>query len=466
MIRKFLSKPPAWRLSALLLLAAICGWIGWQRARQIAEGVATRQLVTAVLAHDVSNVRECLRDGGNPNAGTEGVVEAEGMFAFVKTLFTPNRRRFKGDSLLAAAIDDGQTDIARALLEGGADPASPNHKDTPAIICAAREGNSEVVTLLLDKGANPNSRDKEGVTPLHAALFAGHPATGRLLIARGASIHNTSLDGSTILMGAARSGDMETLMACVEAGVPINGRTKTQQTALHFAASCESVAPMQYLLSRGAKIDAVDVDGSTPLHVACAYEKTLMGALQLLENSANPRIRDRVLNEPVHVLVNARIPRNSTYYRVLDTLLRKGADLTSKGNYGASPLIMASSAAGATQEISWLLNRGSKVNQQTLSGQTALHAVALYGDPQEARLLLRRGAGLNIRDKSGDSPLAYACLATNIGVARALLAAGADPNLPDNLGATPLQCARRNVNIKPEWAAFVAQAERARQRKR
>jgi ankyrin repeat protein len=75
--------------------------------------------------------------------------------------------------LLVRAAYWGRPDIARSLLDSGADPDGDNGFHT-ALAEAAEQGNGEVVRLLLDAGADPN-KDAGGGSPLVAALAQSNP---------------------------------------------------------------------------------------------------------------------------------------------------------------------------------------------------------------------------------------------------------------------------------------------------
>lgn len=79
-----------------------------------------------------------------------------------------------------------RTDIARLLIERGADV---NHVDkkgmTPLLYAASIDfGDSAVVELLLKSGANPQAKTKEGLTPAELAKKYGHMHLERALRTR------------------------------------------------------------------------------------------------------------------------------------------------------------------------------------------------------------------------------------------------------------------------------------------
>jgi truncated hemoglobin YjbI len=80
-------------------------------------------------------------------------------------------------------------DVVRALVRTGARVDEPSDaKRCTALHMAARRGNTEVARALLDCGADIHARDKAGDTPLQRAKNCRKAAVVSLLVARGAGL--------------------------------------------------------------------------------------------------------------------------------------------------------------------------------------------------------------------------------------------------------------------------------------
>jgi ankyrin repeat protein len=73
-----------------------------------------------------------------------------------------------GRTPLALAAARGEDEVARLLLEAGADPNRPGERGVTPLGIAARQGSTGVADLLLSAGAEPSPRGR--LTPLHYAV--------------------------------------------------------------------------------------------------------------------------------------------------------------------------------------------------------------------------------------------------------------------------------------------------------
>lgn len=135
--------PPGWRRG----LARVRSWLTpRRRASQPFDLRAARLLLDRGAAYDLT-IAAAL---GDQKAVVAMLEEDPSRIRESR----PNIRR-----PLSAAVQFGHDDIARLLLERGADPTWPDADDSPrgaALHAAARAGHRHLVELLLAHGADPN----------------------------------------------------------------------------------------------------------------------------------------------------------------------------------------------------------------------------------------------------------------------------------------------------------------------
>jgi ankyrin repeat protein len=124
---------------------------------------------------------------------------------------------------LFKAIRSGRVlPVRKALAEG----ADPNARLVKSGITALSEsltcGHVEIARALVEAGAEVNAPDGDGCRPLDVALlYAGRPAV-KLLIDRGAEVNYIADDGNTGLMAAAGFGDVALVEMFLAAGADPN----------------------------------------------------------------------------------------------------------------------------------------------------------------------------------------------------------------------------------------------------
>lgn len=158
---------------------------------------------------------------------------------------------FPDNEVVAEAIRASDIDRVRALLDGGVDPnthdatASTIHRwllpfrsrgrgyapdfgpREPLLIVALDATQFEIARLLLERGADPNARDDTGMTALAKAVFHSRRDLVELLLEKGADPRATMPDGSTALReasGRLRTNDAAIVerLTAAQANTPVN----------------------------------------------------------------------------------------------------------------------------------------------------------------------------------------------------------------------------------------------------
>jgi ankyrin repeat protein len=89
---------------------------------------------------------------------------------------------------------------------------------------------------------------------------------------------------------------------------------------------------------------------------------------------------------------------------------------------------------------------------ERLSGETALHIIAKWGDAEAAQILISNGADINKQGEDGYTPLHYAAMAGKLEAVQCLVKCGA-ANLTDRYGNGPRQLAEEYDAVQ----AFLAE---------
>jgi len=339
-------------------------------------------------------------------------------------------------------IDPVYIEIARYLIQQGAEI---NHQDIDgftALHYAAKDGLLEIVKLLVERGADLNVYPDEtkfykGETPLNSACSYGNTGDKNLevvkyLVEQGASMKKIPFCFQSPLTNCMNSKAPLTAQYLLEMGADPNIPNNNNQTPLYLAID-KSLGNdfIKVLLGAGANAN-IGSPYYTPLEMAIR-KRDLDLAQLLMDNGANIRYTDEDGNTLFHTSASINSNKN------VDFLLLKGLDINARNNNGETPLHIAAEKGydsvveqminnGADlfavdnnnympmhihvfvyesdeEKVGWLLSKGVDVNMNQIEGGIApMHLAAGYGDLDMVKFLHDNGADLNIRADDGLAP--------------------------------------------------------------
>ncbi|KAL2080256.1 hypothetical protein ACEWY4_024049 [Coilia grayii] len=277
------------------------------------------------------------------------------------------RRSRDGNSALHICCRRKDAEMAKILVESGANVDAQNDEGQTPLHIAAGEGDEASLKILYQSKANPNIADKMDRSPLHVAAEHGHTNIVEMLTEKFKSnVLARTKDGSTLLYVASQCGHPETALAFLKKGVPLHMPNKSGAVCLHAAAKLGHTSVVKALLLKGAQVDATTKDGLTALHIAVQHCKPLVVQM-LLGFGAKVQLNGGKAQEtPLHIA--ARVKEGE---KVAEMLLKSGAD----------------------------------VNAEQENGETAMHVAARHGSLQMLRALIEEGGGLTWKSKAGENPL-------------------------------------------------------------
>lgn len=182
------------------------------------------------------------------------------------------RQSYGRTPLLLVARETGNLEMARRLLDAGADVNAGDRFGSTPLELAAWRGFRDVVDLFLDRGATVPADGEAAAGMLMQAAERGLGRLFRLLSARVAAPVGES--GGTMLRAAAAGGSAEIVGILVGRGLDVNARDGYGRTALHYAAENGRTEVVRLLLDRGAQPDVRSLAGVSPLNAAGQYERT------------------------------------------------------------------------------------------------------------------------------------------------------------------------------------------------
>jgi ankyrin repeat protein len=181
----------------------------------IAQGVelsVNARLLAAARNDDAAGIDRALRDGAAIDS-----------------------RNRLGESALLIVLKRHRPDLALRLIDAGANVNQPAINGVTPLMAAAFEGNTDVARVMLDKGADTAALDRLQKNAMTYAAGEGRTDVVRLLIASGVDPNAVYRNDLTALMWAAGNGHTETVEALLAAGAKRDLRDNRGKSALDMA---------------------------------------------------------------------------------------------------------------------------------------------------------------------------------------------------------------------------------------
>jgi ankyrin repeat protein len=370
---------------------------------------------------------------------------------------------------LAAAHD--QVELARYLVEAGADLDFVDNTGNTALHIAATSQKPHMVAFLVKAGANIEARKSNGCTALQTACATGNLAMIKILHEAKANVGALDNQGCTPLHSAAFGGFLDvTKYLIANLGADPTVRSNDDSSVLHAAVATNAVSVVRYLstmvdvnakddeghtparlaISEGhfqslvclideckANVNVVDNEGWTLLHVAASKGRTNF-AKYLLERGVCPNAKDSVGNTALYYAANNDHAECAVC--LLDITTAQEAD-------GVTPLHVAASRGNTATVCA--IARPSTINAKTQFGFTAVCAAAMNGHVSVVKELAVQGANLELGTNNNFTPLHLASEAGHFKVVQYLIKeCHVRAQAKTNQGCTALMCATQNCHVK------------------
>jgi|GEM_PF-1952451 len=454
---------------------------------EVSENEPVKNLRTAGNSQIAQRLTE-RNSVASPETPSAHAAEVESTCYCPPSSVNPNiRETDTGNTALHYAVQNGQIEIAKLLLQMGMDINAPNNQGQSPLHCAASANQPKSIKFLLEKGANVNARDlagntalhyavqndqieiaklllqtgmdinapnNQGESPLHFATSANQPKNIKFLLEKGADVNARNLAGKTALQYAVISGQQDTIdlllwdvinsFTSIRADVDIHAKDFDGHSVLYHAAKNNLTDLVQRLLRKGAKIPTDELPGNLDsksivlLYLGAAEAGQLDADLvEFFVDHAkmNPNAR----NKSGETLLQLAIRKDNM--PIAFALLKKGAN--AEMTYSSKVTLLHEAVKyNNLLVVELLLNQTNvDINAQNQLKKTALHLAAEKAQPRMVEFLVQKGANIHLRDENGYTALHFAAQNGNPTVVLILLSRIADVNAANHLKITPLHLA-------------------------
>lgn len=379
-------------------------------------------------------MEELLKAGANPNSGKEG--QDDPAWAEKPLLYCARFNYIQGMRLalqhgadincksgkvspLYLAVQNGNLEIARMLLENGSDPnENPEGYDFLLLLALELGPKSiDMLDLLFDHGARIEEEDNSTEYRRTAlARAAGNKDVNvvKYLLRRGADVNHAGRNSHPPIYAAAWSSNIDGVRVLLKAGADVNALMVVNNWRPVISAY-DNPRILRLLLKRGGDVNAISDDG-TCLHMAVLYG--FVKSVQILLEH-KPKVD-------------------------LETLYPSSRGTDSDDGYSALSLACDK---GIALPVQLLLEAGANMNHRTRLGKRPLDICVLNGNIDAASVLLEFRVPIDYTDEKGNMVLHRISDSTPSELVRKLVNAGADLHASNKNGVTPLQVAVEAQNI-------------------
>ena len=237
---------------------------------------------------------------------------------------------------LHCAIRGKQVEVAKWLIEQGADIEAKTINGSSALSYAAYWGMTDIVLQLIDKGAKlKDDVTNSGFTPLQMAVMQNNIDITKILLDKGTDIN--SKGGIPALLLAVRREDLSMVELLLDAGADPNTRNpNSNSTPILSAVASGNVNLIKLLLAAGADVSLTNNQGKSAIRIASEYGQ--VNAVQYLLNNKNIDVNETDTSHGQTPLHAASICGSAG---IVKLLLTYNADINAKGNAGNTPLYYA-----------------------------------------------------------------------------------------------------------------------------
>lgn len=186
---------------------------------------------------------------------------------------SPDGQCPSGQTALAAAAYNGHFEVARFLLDNGADVEARDIRGRTALFAACRGGSEQVLQLLLERGASALVTADDGWTPLMTACSHGRTDLVKILLDKGADAAAADDCGCTPIMIALQKEhvDNRVVEMILDQGVDMTVPGADDLTPLSYAVLSGNTEAVGMMVDRGADMNTMTPEATRLSFMPCVW---------------------------------------------------------------------------------------------------------------------------------------------------------------------------------------------------
>lgn len=441
------------------------------------------QLIQAISDNDLISLEELLKKGADVDFNHRYIENS--VFGKEEKIRTP----------LRCAVDQGNIDICRALINNGADPNLADEFHITPLHFAVSDGYSDICKLLLKNGADPNLLSGSHSNAFHHGATSPNCSieTYKSLLKKVKNINEKNQLGRTALMLASMKGKVDFMRLIIEKDADINVYSDSSETALLLAIEHNKLDAAKLLISKGADITIIDNNGNSLLKLAKKNKlrgiykelKTKKSLFPILKIQSKRKLNSRLIDaiskfdldkvmyltnpdagvnvkEGISPIIMACTNLHPGEYtekekekvKIVELLIEKGAEINYVYKYYENLSIIEGDKIetalikavfhGHSEICNILLKNGADPNIKNEFGQNALHIAiysAIYDENYSVSIiksLLEYIHDIDDKDRNGETALIYAAKQNNAEIIKLVIEKGAEVDTQSDSGETAL----------------------------
>ncbi|KAF5306570.1 hypothetical protein FQR65_LT07297 [Abscondita terminalis] len=347
-----------------------------------------------------------------------------------------NLQNADGETALHFSLKNENFDVASFLIDEGADVNLCNGVDMTPFLEVCKIGHYEIVKKIRPKMTQINFQKRDGETALHLSLKHQKRDVATFLIDEGADVNLSNNFGETSLFYACRFGDIELVKKIRKFVSDVNLKNMDGDTVLGLSIRNENFEMAKFLNDENADVNVSNNTGMTPFLYACKIE--LVDVIK--------KMRSKVIDinwQNTNGQTALHLSIESENFDVARFLIEEGADVNVTDNFDTTPFFLACRFC-STEMVKKVKPTVTDINWQNRRGETALH-VSLENERLDiARFLIDEGADVNVTDNYRTTPF---LLASKIGAIDLTKSLRTDLDWQNLHGETALHLAFKNMNV-------------------